>query len=142
MSSHPEIEQLAEGITEEVKEEVLRFIEKEGINEEIQNDAAEMARIAARHILEPNQPPLKDFPRLPLDLTTTTEENIRYMLVQEFLQSAGFKFTSNVLRYESQCPDFTIDRESLGQDLGLPVYDKTPYLVQIIEQKLKNEANM
>ena len=141
MSEHPEIEALAQGLTEEVKEEVLRFIEKEGINEEIQNDAAEMARIAARNILEPNQPPLKDFPRIPLDTETTTDEDVRYMLVQEFLQSAGFKFTSNVLKYESQCPEFKFDREDLGEKLGLPIYDKTPFLVQLIEQKLKNEEN-
>ena len=140
MSEHPEIEDLAQGVTEEVKEEILRFIEKEGINEEIQSDAAEMARIAARNILEPNQPPLKDFPRIPLDLSTNTEEDIRYMLIQEFLQSAGFKFTSNVLKYESQCPEFKYDREELGANLGLPIYDKTPFLVQIIEQKLKNEG--
>ena len=139
MSSHPAIDELAQGMTEEVKEELLRFIEKEGINAEIQGDAAEMARIAARNILEPDQPPLKDFPKLPLDINETTEEDIRYMLIQEFLQSAGFKFTSSVLKYEGQCPEFHIDREELGNALGLPVYDKTPFLVQIIEQKLKQE---
>ena len=139
MSSHPAIDELAQGMTDEVKEEILRFIEKEGINAEIQSDAAEMARIAARNILEPDQPPLKDFPKLPLDINETTEEDIRYMLIQEFLQSAGFKFTSSVLKYEGQCPEFHVDREELGNALGLPVYDKTPFLVQIIEQKLKNE---
>lgn len=139
MSSHKAIDEIAQNMTEEVKEELLRFISKEGIDTEIQNDAAEMARIAARNILEPDQPPLKDFPKLPLDINETTEEDIRYMLIQEFLQSAGFKFTSSVLKYEGQCPEFHIDREELGAALGLPVYDKTPFLVQIIEQKLKNE---
>ena len=139
MSSHPAIDELAQGMTDEVKEEILRFIEKEGINAEIQSDAAEMARIAARNILEPDQPPLKDFPKLPLDINETTEEDIRYMLIQEFLQSAGFKFTSSVLKYEGQCPEFHVDREELGNALGLPAYDKKPFLVHIIEQKLKNE---
>lgn len=136
---HSVIDNLAKATTNEVTEEIKRWINKQGIDDEIQSDAAEMARIAARHLLDPDQPPLKDFPRIPLDLSTTTEEDVRYMLIQEFLQSAGFNFTSNVLKYESQCPEFPIDREDLGAALGFPSFDRTPYLVQIIEEKLKKE---
>lgn len=136
---HQIIDNLADGTTKEVIEEIKRWVSKQGIDEEIQSDASEMARIAARHLLDENQPPLKDFPRIPLDLSTTTEEDVRYMLIQEFLQSAGFNFTSNVLKYESQCPEFPLDREDLGTALGFPSYDRTPFLVQIIEEKLKKE---
>ncbi|EAY21440.1 hypothetical protein TVAG_198790 [Trichomonas vaginalis G3] len=139
MSNHSVIDDLARGTTKEVTEEVKRWIANQGIEDEIQADAAEMARIAARHILDPNQPPLKDFPRIPLDLNTTTEEDVRYMLIQEFLQSAGFNFTSNVLKYESQCPEFPIDRDDLGAALGFPSYDRTPFLVQIIEERLRKQ---
>lgn len=137
MSSKEAIDNLATQVNDEMSEEIAAWIEKEGINEEINEDAAEIARIAARNIIDPKQPGLKPFPKLPLDQGLYTDDGIRYMLIQEFLQSAGLNFTSAVLRYESQFPDLELDREQLGKDCALPSYDKTPYLVQIIEEIIK-----
>lgn len=135
------VDNLAEAVNNELIEEVAAWLEKQDVNKEIQNDALEIGRIAARNILDPTQPGLKSFPRIPLDQGLYTDEGIRYMLIQEFLQSSGLHFTSSVLRFESQYPELEFQRDKLGHDLGFPSYDKTPYLVQIIEEILKKRSS-
>jgi hypothetical protein len=98
------------------------------------SEAQELAKIAARHILDETQPELTPFPSIPVE---TNEQELQYLLILEFLQSAGFKFAPSVLRYESQHPELQIDRRELGKRLHLCTYDRTPYLVQLIEEQLK-----
>jgi hypothetical protein len=55
----------------------------------------------------------------------------------EYLESIGLKFAPTVLRYEGQHPNHFANRVDLARKLHLRSYDKTPLLVQIIEEKLK-----
>ncbi|EAY04892.1 hypothetical protein TVAG_016640 [Trichomonas vaginalis G3] len=117
----------------EVIEELQKLVEEKGIKEKVLADAQEMAKIAARHILDDSQPELQAFPSIPID----GDKELQYQLVLEFLQSAGFKFAPAVLKFESQHPEIEVDRRELGKRLNLCTYDRTPYLVQLVEEQLK-----
>ena len=133
------IKELSKPIIEDVIEELENFLKNNGIQNLIEEDGKELARITARQILDPSQIGMKKFPEIPLDPEQTSDVTIQYHLILEFLESSGFNFAANVLRYESQHPEEDYDRIQFGRDLGLPSYDKTPYLVQLIEKKLKSE---
>jgi hypothetical protein len=119
------------------QEDVIRALEElvqeKGIKAKVLEDAQELAKIAARHILDETQPPLTEFPRVPID----GDKELQYLLVLEFLQSAGFKFAPSVLKFESQHPEVELNRRDLGKKLNLCTYDRTPYLVQLIEEQMK-----
>lgn len=118
---------------QEVVEELQHLVDEKGIKEKVLEDAQELAKIAARHILDETQPELQAFPSVPID----GDKELQYLLVLEFLQSAGFKFAPSVLRFESQHPEIELNRRELGKQLNLCTYDRTPYLVQLIEEQLK-----
>ena len=73
---------------QEVVEELQHLVDEKGIKEKVLEDAQELAKIAARHILDETQPELQAFPSVPID----GDKELQYLLVLEFLQSAGFKF--------------------------------------------------
>jgi len=127
------LEQVVGDTQKEVIEELEKLVESKGIKEKVLADAQEMAKVAARHILDETQPELQAFPSIPME----GDKEIQYLLVMEFLQSAGFKFAPSVLKYESQHPDIELNRRDLGKRLNLCTYDRTPYLVQLVEEQLK-----
>jgi hypothetical protein len=122
---------------QEVVSELQRLVDEKGIKEKVLEDAQELAKIAARHILDETQPELQVFPSVPID----GDKELQYLLVLEFLQSAGFKFAPSVLKFESQHPELDLNRRELGHRLHLTTYDRTPYLVQLIEEQLKSLAD-
>jgi hypothetical protein len=128
------LDDFVKGAQADVIEQLQRLVEEKGIKEKVLAEAQDLAKIAARHILDETQPELTPFPSIPVD---TDEQELQYLLILEFLQSAGFKFAPSVLRYESQHPEITVDRRALGKRLHLCTYDRTPYLVQLIEEQLK-----
>jgi hypothetical protein len=65
-------------------------------------------------------------------------ELIEYRLVMDYLESIGLKFAPTVLRYESQHPNLFADRAELAERLHLRSYDRTPLLVQMIEEKRRS----
>ena len=115
-------------------EEVNRIVEEKKIKEKVTAEAQELAKVAAKHILDPSEPDLEPFPSIDIE----GDKKLEYLLVMEFLQSAGFKFAPSVLMYESRHPDVTLDRREFGKELGLCTYDRTPYLVQLIENRLNH----
>ena len=120
------------------KEIIAQFheiLEQNGIKESVLMDAQEMAKVAGKHILDPSNPDLTEFPPIPIE----DGKDVEFFLILDFLQCAGFKFASNVLKFESQHPDLSFDRRQFGKALGLKAYDKTPYLVQLIEKMRRNE---
>ena len=118
---------------QEVVQELEQLVESKGIKEKVMADAQKMAKIAAQHILDETQDDLAQFPEVPID----GDKELEYLLVLEFLQSAGFKFAPSVLKFESQHPEIQLDRRELAKRLNLCTYDRTPYLVQLIEEQLK-----
>ena len=133
MSAHRD-PSFVEGTQKEVVDELQKIVEEKGIKQKVLGEAQEMAKVAARHILDETQPELQEFPSVPVD----GDKELQYLLVLEFLQSAGFKFAPSVLRFESQHPEIELDRRKLGKELNLCTYDRTPYLVQLIEEQLKS----
>ena len=127
------LEQVVGETQKEVIDELERLVEEKGIKAKVLADAQEMAKVAARHILDESQPELQAFPSIPID----GDKELQYLLVLEFLQSAGFKFAPNVLKFESQHPELDVNRRELGKKLNLCTYDRTPYLVQLVEEQLK-----
>jgi hypothetical protein len=127
-----------DGIVSQTQEEVIQALEQlvqeKGIKTKVLEDAQELAKKAARHILDETQPELEPFPSVPVD----GDKKLQYVLVLEFLQSAGFKFAPSVLKFESQHPDLELNRRDLGKQLNLCTYDRTPYLVQLIEEQMKS----
>lgn len=121
----------------EVVEELQNLVAEKGIKEKVNEEAQDLAKIAARHILDETQPELAAFPSVNIE----GDKELQYLLVLEFLQSAGFKFAPSVLRFESQHPELELKRRELGKQLNLCTYDRTPYLVQLIEEQLKNLAD-
>nr|AGM32980.1 hypothetical protein [Coptotermes formosanus] len=125
------------GVIQETQQEVVkeleRLVEEKGIKEKVMAEVQDLAKKAAAHLLDQSQPELATFPSIPLE----GEKEYQYLLVLEFLQSAGFKFAPNVLRFESQNPDVVLDRRDLGKKLRLCTYDRTPYLVQLIEEQIR-----
>jgi hypothetical protein len=81
-----------------------------------------------------NDEPVEVFHPVPID---SVSELTEYCLVMDYLESIGLKFAPTVMRYESQHPNQFADRTELAQRLHLRSYDKTPLLVQIIEEKRK-----
>jgi beta-phosphoglucomutase-like phosphatase (HAD superfamily) len=127
-----------DGVVTDTQEEVIRALEQlvqeKGIKAKVLEDAQELVKTAARHILDETQPELQPFPSVPID----GDKELQYLLVLEFLQSAGFKFAPSVLKFESQHPEIQLDRRALGKRLNLCTYDRTPYLVQLIEEQMKD----
>jgi hypothetical protein len=113
----------------EVKAALEELVEKHKIKEKVLEHAKEFAQKAAAHILDANQPAVEPFPKVGIE----GDQELQYLLVLEFLQSAGFKFAPSVLKFESQRPELPFDRRDLGKRLKLRTYDRTPYLVQLIE---------
>jgi hypothetical protein len=128
-----------EGVVQETQREVIeelqRLVEEKGIKKRVLDEAQELAKVAARHILDESQPELQAFPSIPIE---NDDQELQYLLVLEFLQSSGFKFAPSVLRFESQHPEIQLNRRELGKRLHLCTYDRTPYLVQLIEEQLKS----
>jgi hypothetical protein len=120
---------------QEVVEALEQLVAEHGIKEKVLEDAKRYATIAATHILDPEQPPLEAFEPVAVD----GDKEIQYLLVLEFLQSAGFKFAPSVLQFESQHPEIKLDRRELGKRLNLRTYDRTPYLVQLIENEMESQ---
>lgn len=118
----------------EVVEDVQRIVEERGIKEKVLAEAQEIAQLTANHLLDPQQEPPQEYKGIDIN-----DENLNeYLLVLDYLETIGFKFAPSVLRYESQHPDKCVDRQELAQLLALRSYDKTPLLVQLIEERLKS----
>ena len=129
------IEDKALSAQKEILAQLHEILEEKGIKEKVLADAQEMAKVAGKHILDENQPELTAFPEIPIE----DGGDLEFFLIYDFLISSGFKFAGNVLKYESQHPDIDFDRKEFGKVLGLCTYDRTPYLVQLIEEMQKRE---
>lgn len=116
-----------------VIEEVQKLVEEKGIKDQVLKEAQQLAQQQAMHIMNPDSPEPPTFPGIQL----TGDEEDEFYLVLDYLESIGLKFTPTVLKYESQHPDVKTKRDELSQRLNLRSYDRTPLLVQLIDERLK-----
>jgi hypothetical protein len=117
---------------------VQELVQRERIKERIIEEAQHYAQLIADHQNDPDsQPDLQDFPAVPID---EEDGQLGYFLVLDFLESIGMKLAPTVFRYESQYPDIFVNRSEVAQRLQLRSYDRTPLLVQLIEEKRRSLA--
>lgn len=119
----------------DVVEEVQKLVEEKGIKEKVLQEAQQIAQKTANHLLDNNAPPPETYQGIDISNEDDLDE---YLLVLEYLESIGFKFAPSVLRYESQHPEQMVNRKALCTKLGLRSYDRTPLLVQLIEERLNS----
>jgi hypothetical protein len=114
---------------QEVTNALEDLVKTQKIKERVLAHAEQFARVAATHILNEDEQGLEPIPAVDI----SGDRELQFLLVLEFLQSAGFKFAPSVMMFESQHPQPPLDRQALGRRLSLRTYDRTPYLVQLIE---------
>lgn len=121
----------------EAAEQVQQLVEREQIKERIIEEAERYAQLAADEEEGDSygDQRLPQFPGVPIG---QEEDQLEYFLVLDFLESIGLKFAPTVFRYESQHPDLFVDRARVSERLHLRSYDRTPLLVQLIEEKRRS----
>jgi hypothetical protein len=119
-----------------VVDEVQNLVRDHRIKERILEEAQNCAQRIANHIQDPQRAaPLAPFDPVPIDSENDLNE---YCLVLDYLESIGLKFAPTVFRYETQHPNQFANRVEIAQKLHLRSYDKTPLLVQMVEEKRKS----
>lgn len=119
----------------DVVQEVQRLVEEKKIKEKVLQEAQALAQKQAMHIMNPEQ---YEEPETFEGVNLDGEDRDEFLLVLDYLESIGLKFTPTVLKYESQNPTIATEREELCKRLNLRAYDKTPLLVQLIEERLNS----
>lgn len=127
------LDSFIESTQKDVVEEVQQLVTEKGIKQQVLKEAQDLAQQQAMHLMNPNSPEPKKYPGIQLE----GDEKDEFLLVLDYLESIGLKFTPTVLKYESQNPDVNTNREELCQRLNLRSYDRTPLLVQLIDERLK-----
>jgi hypothetical protein len=117
-----------------VVDAVQRMIEDRGIKAQVLEEAQNHAQTIANHLRDPESPEPERFEPVAIG---ELSELVQYQLVLEYLESVGLKFAPTVMRYESQHPNAFSDRASLAAQLRLRSFDRTPLLVQMIEETRK-----
>ncbi|EAY16056.1 hypothetical protein TVAG_278220 [Trichomonas vaginalis G3] len=121
---------LASDCQTEILAQLYDVCEQRGVKDEVLKNAQDMATVACRNVLNPEETPLKTFDGVPKDKT------FELQLIYDFLKQSGFNFAANCLKFESQQPELleNFNRRQLGKESHFCTYDKTPYLVQIIRE--------
>jgi hypothetical protein len=113
---------------------IKRLIEEKKIKEQVLKEAQDYAQQHVQHLIDPDTRDPDPFPALDL----TGDDRDEFFLVLDWFESIGLKFTPNVLKFESQNPDISVDRKSLAQRYDLDANSQTPLLVQLVEARLRN----
>ena len=125
---------------QETIEAVEKLIEEKGVKAKALAEAQKYAQTVANYIQDPTSKPTESFPGIQLN-QEKPNDYFEYFLVMDYLESIGLKFAPTVFRYESQNPSEFGDRGYLEQEMSIRAYDKTPCLVQIIEQIRKAKSS-
>lgn len=119
---------------QDVVQRVQNLIAEKQIKEKVLHEAQQYAQQAANHIHDPSEPEPEKFSGITLE---SDNDLLEYALVLDYLESIGLKFAPTVFRYESQNPNSFSERVQVADDLYLRSYDRTPLLVQMIEERRK-----
>jgi hypothetical protein len=119
-----------------VVEGVQRLVEENHIKDRVLEEAQGYAQRIANHIQDARHTdPVETFEPVPI---ASPNELTEYCLVLDYLESIGLKFAPTAFRYESQHPNTFANRTELAERLNLRSYDRTPLLVQMIEENRKS----
>lgn len=129
------LEKIAQDCQTEIYAQLCDCGEQKGVKDEVLKNAQDMATVACRNVLNPEETPLKQFTGVPKD------KAFELQLIYDFLKQSGFNFAANCLKFESQQPELleNFNRRQLGKESHFCTYDKTPYLVQIIREIQRSE---
>ena len=122
----------------DVVQKVQQLIADKKIKEKTLEETQQYAQKIANHKLDPSEPEPEKFTGI--EFGDDLSNQLEYALVLDYLESIGLKFAPSVFRYESQHPNVFSERTQLASDLKLRSYDKTPLLVQMIEETRKAVA--
>lgn len=126
------VKKVIEGTEKGVVKELEGLVYDKELRKLVLREAKETAVKQAAHSLDNSIPPLPEIPGILAD----SDERDEYLLILDYLESLGLKLTPTVLRYESQHPEVRLDRKMLAKQFELRHYDKTPLLVQLIQERL------
>jgi hypothetical protein len=115
----------------DVTQRVAALIKKKKLKQQVAQEAQDYAQRHSARTLKPNETPDK-FPSVELQ----SDDRDEFLLVLEYFEAIGLKFTPNVMRYESQNPGVPTEREALCKKYNLRADDDTPLLVQLVQQRL------
>ena len=118
---------------EELKQDIAAIIDEKDLQIKVLDEAKTNAEAQAKHFLDKQIALPPEIPNILAD----GDERDEYLFVLEYLESIGLKVTPTVLRYESQHPEVQCERKRLAKQYQLKNYDRTPLLVQLIEERLK-----
>jgi hypothetical protein len=119
-------------------EGIQKLVKDNRVKERILEEAQDYAQRAANFIHDPQHAdPIQPIPPVPIDSDPSLLE---YCLVLDYLDSVGLKFAPIAFRHEAQHPNQFADRVELARMLGLRPYDRTPLLVQMIDEKRKSQG--
>ncbi|EAX85930.1 hypothetical protein TVAG_512760 [Trichomonas vaginalis G3] len=121
----------------EVLERVEKLVKEKGIKAKLEKETENLANQCANSLIDPEAPKPPSFKGVDF----AVEDQDQFLLILDYFQSSGLQFTTQTIKYESQHPNITVDRKKLAEKYGLRSYDKTPLLVQMIEQRLKMIGN-
>lgn len=117
----------------ELRANIANIIDEKSVQNKVLQEAKATAEAQARHYLDEDVPPPPEIPGILAD----SDERDEYLFVLEYLESLGLKITPAVLRYESQHPEVQCERKKLARNYNLKNYDRSPLLVQLIEERLR-----
>jgi hypothetical protein len=127
------VDELVRAVRAGCADEVEQLADEKGIKQQVLNETQQYAQREAMHIMHPDrcdEPPSFDGINLsdPGDMDD-------FLLILDYLESMGLKFTPQVLKFESQHPQTVVNRKDLCRRLHLRSYDRTPLLVQLLEER-------
>ena len=116
-----------------VVERAKQLSEEKKITENVFTEANDCAQKIATNIIDPaHNEELAEFPRL-------NGSEFEYYLVLDFLESIGCKFAPTVFKQETRMQGGNCPHKYLADNLYLRQYDKTPILVQLIQELRKHQ---
>lgn len=108
-------------------ESLHRTLDERHIKNDILSENKQIAQTFADHIRDPSKPIPPSFAGIPGD----DESRYKYLLILDYLQTTT-KMSSSVLKYESQHPDWILDREELARNFNLNSASPEPLITQML----------
>jgi len=117
------------GSNTRITTEIDKVIKEKQLKEKLHRNVENMAELAAKEVINPQMSLLS-----PCGFVEIDDE---YYFVLDYMETCGMKFSSTVLKHESQNPNADFNRKSLADKYGLQCDDERPLYVQLVERRMK-----